>query len=136
MPMEIIHAFGYLKKAAAHVNCDLGVLSRTKRDLHLASLRRNRRRRERERRILAKSQVFVRVRGRLADPRPVGMETFEAPKGLIETEFVGLFVQTRVEAQSVRRRPIVAGHRITSPRLVDWITVSVNELIDTYRAKN
>jgi fumarate hydratase class II len=33
MPMEIIHAFGYLKKAAAHANCDLGVLSRAKRDL-------------------------------------------------------------------------------------------------------
>ncbi len=31
--MEIIHAFGYLKKAAAHANFDLGVLSRTKRDL-------------------------------------------------------------------------------------------------------
>jgi fumarate hydratase class II len=33
MPIEIVHAFGYLKKASAHANCDLGVLSRTKRDL-------------------------------------------------------------------------------------------------------
>src|SRR5882762_8411569 len=32
MPKEIIHAFGYLKKAAAHANCDLGVLSAEKRD--------------------------------------------------------------------------------------------------------
>ena len=33
MPKEIIHAFAYLKKAAAHANCDLGVLSTEKRDL-------------------------------------------------------------------------------------------------------
>jgi fumarate hydratase class II len=33
MPKEIIRAFGYLKKAAAHANFDLGVLSAEKRDL-------------------------------------------------------------------------------------------------------
>jgi fumarate hydratase class II len=33
MPIEIIHAFAYLKKAAAHANCDLGVLASEKRDL-------------------------------------------------------------------------------------------------------
>ncbi len=33
MPKEIVEAFGYLKKAAAHANCDLGVLSAEKRDL-------------------------------------------------------------------------------------------------------
>ncbi len=33
MPVEIIHAFAYLKKAAAHANCDLGVLPAEKRDL-------------------------------------------------------------------------------------------------------
>lgn len=33
MPVEIIHAFAYLKKAAAHANFDLGVLSVEKRDL-------------------------------------------------------------------------------------------------------
>ncbi|CAG0965670.1 MAG: class II fumarate hydratase [Bacteroidetes bacterium] len=33
MPTEIIHAFAYLKKAAAHANCELGVLSAEKRDL-------------------------------------------------------------------------------------------------------
>lgn len=33
MPIEIIHAFGYLKKAAAITNCKLGVLSKTKADL-------------------------------------------------------------------------------------------------------
>jgi fumarate hydratase class II len=33
MPKEIIHAFAYLKKAAAHANCDLGVLTTEKRDL-------------------------------------------------------------------------------------------------------
>ncbi|MBT3175619.1 MAG: class II fumarate hydratase [Desulfobacula sp.] len=32
MPLEIIRAFGILKKAAALVNCDLGVLSREKTD--------------------------------------------------------------------------------------------------------
>jgi len=32
MPIEILHAFGYLKKAAAHANCELGVLSSEKRD--------------------------------------------------------------------------------------------------------
>jgi fumarate hydratase class II len=33
MPKEIIYAFGILKKAAAHANCALGVLSEEKRDL-------------------------------------------------------------------------------------------------------
>ncbi len=33
MPVEIIHAFAYLKKAAAHANHDLGVLPLEKRDL-------------------------------------------------------------------------------------------------------
>ena len=33
MPQEIIEAFAYLKKAAAHSNCELGVLSEEKRDL-------------------------------------------------------------------------------------------------------
>ncbi len=33
MPIEIIYAFAYLKKAAAHTNCKLGVLSKQKRDL-------------------------------------------------------------------------------------------------------
>lgn len=33
MPKEIIYAFAYLKKAAAHANCDLKVLSKEKRDL-------------------------------------------------------------------------------------------------------
>jgi len=33
MPIEIVHAFGLLKKAAAHANFELGVLSREKRDL-------------------------------------------------------------------------------------------------------
>ena len=33
MPEEIIHAFAYLKKAAAHANCELGVLPAEKRDL-------------------------------------------------------------------------------------------------------
>ncbi len=33
MPKEIIHAFGYLKKAAAYANCELGVLPQEKRDL-------------------------------------------------------------------------------------------------------
>ena len=32
MPIEIVHAFAYLKKAAAHANCELGVLSQEKRD--------------------------------------------------------------------------------------------------------
>lgn len=33
MPREIITAFAYLKKAAVHANCDLGVLPKEKRDL-------------------------------------------------------------------------------------------------------
>ena len=33
MPIEIIKAFGYLKKAAAHANFELGVLSEEKKDL-------------------------------------------------------------------------------------------------------
>ena len=33
MPLEIVHGFAYLKKAAAFANCELGVLSKEKRDL-------------------------------------------------------------------------------------------------------
>ncbi len=33
MPIEVIHAFGFLKKSAAYANCELGVLSEEKRDL-------------------------------------------------------------------------------------------------------
>ena len=33
MPLEIVYGFAYLKKAAAHANCDLGVLEAGKRDL-------------------------------------------------------------------------------------------------------
>ena len=33
MPIEIIYAFAYLKKAAAHANCELGALPAEKRDL-------------------------------------------------------------------------------------------------------
>lgn len=33
MPLEIVYGFAYLKKAAAHANCELGVLSEEKRDL-------------------------------------------------------------------------------------------------------
>ncbi|MDH5381745.1 MAG: class II fumarate hydratase [Cyclobacteriaceae bacterium] len=32
MPLEVIYGFAYLKKAAAHTNCELGVLSADKRD--------------------------------------------------------------------------------------------------------
>jgi fumarate hydratase class II len=33
MPLEVVYGFAYLKKAAAHANCDLGVLNEEKRDL-------------------------------------------------------------------------------------------------------
>ena len=33
MPLEVVYGFAYLKKAAAHANCELGVLSNEKRDL-------------------------------------------------------------------------------------------------------
>ena len=33
MPLEIIYGFAYLKKAAAHANCELDVLSEKKRDI-------------------------------------------------------------------------------------------------------
>lgn len=33
MPLEVVYGFAYLKKAAAHTNCELGVLSQAKRDL-------------------------------------------------------------------------------------------------------
>lgn len=33
MPLEVIYGFAYLKKAAAHTNCELGTLSEEKRDL-------------------------------------------------------------------------------------------------------
>lgn len=33
MPLEVVYGFAYLKKAAAHTNCELGVLDASKRDL-------------------------------------------------------------------------------------------------------
>ena len=33
MPLEVVYGFAYLKKAAAHTNCELGVLAEEKRDL-------------------------------------------------------------------------------------------------------
>lgn len=33
MPLEVVYGFAYLKKAAAHANCELGVLPEEKRDL-------------------------------------------------------------------------------------------------------
>jgi len=33
MPLEIVHGFAYLKKAAAYTNCELEVLTKEKRDL-------------------------------------------------------------------------------------------------------
>lgn len=33
MPLEVVYGFAYLKKAAAHTNCELGVLDEEKRDL-------------------------------------------------------------------------------------------------------
>lgn len=33
MPLEVVYGFAYLKKAAAHANCQLGVLAENKRDL-------------------------------------------------------------------------------------------------------
>ncbi|MFT7113474.1 MAG: fumarate hydratase class II [Candidatus Azotimanducaceae bacterium] len=33
MPLEVVYGFAYLKKAAAHANCELGVLATEKRDL-------------------------------------------------------------------------------------------------------
>ena len=33
MPLEVVYGFAYLKKAVAHTNCELGVLSEDKRDL-------------------------------------------------------------------------------------------------------
>ncbi|WP_185862222.1 class II fumarate hydratase [Blattabacterium cuenoti] len=33
MPIEIIHSFGFLKKAAAHANFEFGILSKKKRDI-------------------------------------------------------------------------------------------------------
>lgn len=33
MPLEVVYGFAYLKKAAAHTNCELGVLAAEKRDL-------------------------------------------------------------------------------------------------------
>ncbi|MBC2845235.1 class II fumarate hydratase [Winogradskyella flava] len=33
MPLEVVYGFAYLKKAAAYTNCELGVLSKEKRDL-------------------------------------------------------------------------------------------------------
>ena len=37
MPRPLVHALGLVKKAAAVVNCDLGKLTRDKRDLIVAA---------------------------------------------------------------------------------------------------
>ena len=33
MPLELLYGFAYLKKAAAHTNCELGVLAEDKKSL-------------------------------------------------------------------------------------------------------
>ena len=38
MPLEIIYGFAYLKKAAAHTNCELGVLSDRKKRFDIKSM--------------------------------------------------------------------------------------------------
>ncbi|MDA9563118.1 class II fumarate hydratase [Flavobacteriales bacterium] len=37
MPLEVVYGFAYLKKSAAHANCELGVLSEEKRD-HISAV--------------------------------------------------------------------------------------------------
>ena len=37
MPLEVVYGFAYLKKAAAHTNCELGVLSAEKREKYTGS---------------------------------------------------------------------------------------------------
>ena len=38
MPLEVVYGFAYLKKAAAHTNCELGVLTEDKRGLDFCRL--------------------------------------------------------------------------------------------------
>src|SRR5690606_37575315 len=97
---------------------------------------RDRRRRERERRLLPEPHVLGRRTRGLADARHVGMEALELAKRREEIELVRRFLEGPQPLYNVWRRPRRGGHRITSPRSTERNAVCVNELIETYFAKN
>src|SRR5690606_27028133 len=99
------------------------------------SVRAHRRGSERQRRILSEAHGLIARAQRLAEARQIAPRALEAAQRLMEIERVGRFGERLLDGQAIGRRPILAGHRRISPRCGVRSTVSVNELIDTCRAK-
>ena len=78
------------------------------------------------------------LRGTLgfAEARTLRVGGVEAPERDVEVEAPRKLGEPLQPGQSAGRLPTVSGHRATSPRCWVRITVSTNELIDTYRAMN
>src|SRR5262249_20742039 len=69
-----------------------------------------------------------------ADAGLLGVRALQAPDGLEEVEVEGALPQRLDYSRCLM--PTLAGHRMISPRSADLMTVSVNEFILTYLAKN
>jgi len=79
-------------------------------------------------RFLSQPHRVVRRLGRTAQAGLVGIEILQLPQRLEEIEPKGHLPEGREQIYRICLRPMVAGHRIISPRFV-LRTVSVKELI-------
>src|SRR5262245_24238839 len=101
----------------------------------LAELR-QRCRSERERRLLTEPNGLVDGTSAFAEPRLVGRQRLEIAQHGEEVGLVGPLFDRLQARYSICTRPRFGAHRITSPRSEERSTIVVNELIDTYFAKN
>jgi hypothetical protein len=90
-----------------------------------------RRRRERQIRILAETHRLVGRPPGVAPARLRVVHALETPQRLVEVVAVGCVRQRREERQSVGLAPHCGTHRLISPRPSVRSAVSVNELIET-----
>src|SRR5258706_823987 len=89
---------------------------------------------EGQRWILPEPDWILCRRERVANAREFGMKAFQKPDGSIKIE--SRWIGFQLGNQSIWRLPTCAGHRMISPRCCVRMIVSVNELSDTYLAKN
>ena len=85
--------------------------------------------------FLPQAHGLVNRPERLAPARLVESHALQPAQRLVEIEAVGRLRQLGEEPYSVALAPQCGIHRLISPRLCDRRTVSVNELIETWRAK-
>src|SRR5262249_407100 len=95
----------------------------------------DRARRERHRRLLPEANRFFRQTQARPEPRRRAVIILDAPHHHVKIECGGVALELGEPAQIVDRRPVLAGHRMISPRCSVFSTISVNELSETYRAK-